>query len=268
MLNFNSKLTSSACKKIVQRQAISTTTLYNTKITFFSKCLEQNDKRTQNKFLKFSNKNYLGYKSKKTPFDVNYTSKPKSKNIEWFEVNEPLVFQNGKMTIVQASNSEKLLLKRLRLYVALPILILSSYKFAMALLSLRLGGSFIWGLITTLSYRIFSGLNQNKYFIIYHIELLEDGKQIIMTGESGSTTYDINDIRRLSPEETAYVLEMLPDSYYTYIPIVVKDEIFLILKNSKFYDAEMFKAICSGNYVRMKSAINKDNAIDIGEDQK
>ena len=92
----------------------------------------------------------------------------KSKKNEWYEVEDPLVFQNGKLTIVEASKQDRYIMQRLRLFAVLPFMIFSGYKLAMAVMGLRLGGSLIWGLLTTLSYRLYSGLNQNKNFTLFH----------------------------------------------------------------------------------------------------
>ena len=97
------------------------------------------------------------------------------------------------------------------------------------------------------------------------MNLLQDGKRVELLGESEPLIVDIKEIRRLTPEETLYVNEMFPDARMAYLPIVVKDQFFLMFKNSKIYHKEIFKAISQGKYIRVKedNIINRDDSIDI-----
>jgi hypothetical protein len=228
-------------------------------------------KHTFNKASKKSifNFNFNSTKSKKgNPFDNSdaYTEEYlKNKKEEYFEVEEHLVFQNGKLPIISANSSDKSLAKRLRNYVVFPILALTGYKFVKSLILLRPFRSMFWGFSFYMSVRVFRGLNINKYYFIYSINLMQDGKRIELIGEGEPIIADMKEIRRLSPEENIYVAEMFPDARVAYLPIVVKDQFFLIFKNSKIHHKEIFKAVSLSKYIRVKEeqVINKDNAIDI-----
>ena len=226
-------------------------------------------KHTFNKASKKSIFNFNFSKSKKgNPFDNSdaYTEEYlKNKKEEYFEVEENLVFQDGKLPIISANTSDKNLAKRLRNYVVFPIIALTGYKLAKSLILLRPFRSIFWGFSFYMSIRIYRGLDINKHYFIYGINLMQDGKRIELIGEGEPIIADMKEIRRLSPEETVYVAEMFPDARVAYLPIVVKDQFFLIFKNSKIHHKELFKAISLSKYIRVKEeqVINRDNAIDI-----
>ena len=262
MFNFYSKKPLSATCKTIQN--ISSKTFLGTKKSSFSKSLAQKVLDNKFAFLKMNQKNFFEFKKQSTPFDQDYSEK-KEKVEVWYETNEPLVFTGGKTPIVQATKSDKNLARRLRNYIVFPTMLFSGYKLATSVLVFKFWGCFLWGGLFFLTTRLYRGLTINKYYFVYNINLLEDGRSIEIFGEGAPHIADITDIRRLTPEETVFVLEMMPDARVAYIPIVVKEKFYLVFKNSKIYNAEIFKAICSGKYIKMRESINKDKSIDIGD---
>jgi hypothetical protein len=221
-------------------------------------------------FYRINNKSIINFFKKKkfNPFGESneYTEQIlKNKKEDYFDVHEHLIFQEGKLQITSANDSDKNLANRLKNFLVVPATAFFGYKLGNSIIFFRPIRSVIWGLLFFASVRLYKGLSINKHYFIYNINLLQDGKRVELLGESEPLIVDIKEIRRLTPEETLYVNEMFPDARMAYLPLVVKDQFFLMFNNSKIYHKEIFKAISQGKYIRVKedNIINRDDSIDI-----
>ena len=206
------------------------------------------------------------YKNQSNSIFTSYKKdKNSKKKVEWYETDYPLVFENGKYPILVANNSDRYLASRLKNYIILPVMILTGYKCVKSIVLFRPVRSILWGAGFLMALRVFRGINHNKYYFVYQVNLLEDGKSIELMGESGPKVADIADIRKLTTEESIYLSQVFPDAYVVYIPVVVDDNFYLIFKNSKVNDPDLLKATFQNKYIKVKqdNIINKDEAIDI-----
>lgn len=206
-------------------------------------------------------------------FFQNFKKKPqkmsdpesKTKSDEWYEVEEALVFQDKKYPILKVQNTEKNVMTFYEYGILFPLTLFTGYKFAYSLITIRPFKTILWGGFFLFSARLLKGINTNKYLFILYIDLMEDGKNCLVTTAKEQVIVDIKSIRRLSQEEAVYYSHMLIQNNLEYIPIIIKSDVFLIFKNSNIFNKEIFSAITSGKYIKVKedNLINKEDAIDI-----
>jgi hypothetical protein len=165
-----------------------------------------------NLFYKTNNKSIFNIfkKQKFNPFGQSneYTEEMlKNKKEDYFDVHEHLIFQEGKLPIITANDSDKYLANRLKNFIVLPALAFFGYNLTKSIIFFRPIRSIIWGSIFFITIRVYKGLSVNKHYFIYNINLLQDGKRVELLGEGEPLIVDIKEIRRLTPEETIYVNE-------------------------------------------------------------
>jgi len=254
--------------------------LFKTQARFIHKL----QKREGNIFSTYTEKNRLNKREHKRQliynqqynffnFFQNFKRKPqkmsdpesKTKSDEWYEIEEALVFQDKKCPILKVQNTEKNVMIFYEYAVLFPLAFYTGYKFAYSLVTIRPLKTIMWGAFFLMSARLLKGINTNKYLFILSIELMEDGKSCLVTTAKEQVIVDIKSIRRLSQEEAVYYSYMLVKNNLEYIPIIIKSDVFLIFKNSNILNKEIFSAITSGKYIKVKedNLINKEDAIDI-----
>jgi len=212
----------------------------------------------QNNFFEFFKK--FGKKPKKMT-----DPESSSKTEDWFETEESLIFQDKKYPILKVQNTEKNIMKIYEYGLLLPLTLYTGYKFGFSLITLRPLKSIMWGGFFLFFARLLRGINTNKYLFILGIDLLDDGKSCLVTTAKEQMIIDVKSIRRLNQEEAVYYSHMLVQNNLEYIPIIIKKDVFLIFKNSSIFNREIFSAITSGKYIKVKeeNLINKEDAIDI-----
>jgi hypothetical protein len=222
------------------------------------------NKRAEKKQLIYIQQNNFFDFFKKKPQKMS-DPESKSKSDEWYEIEEALVFQDKKYPILKVQNTEKNIMKFYEYGILFPLTLYTGYKFAFSLITLRPLKTIMWGGFFLFSARLLKGINTNKYLFILGIDLMEDGKNCLVTTAKEQMIVDIKSIRRLSQEEAVYYSYMLVQNNLEYIPIIIKKDVFLIFKNSNIFNKEIFSAITSGKYIKVKdeNLINKEDAIDI-----
>lgn len=211
-----------------------------------------------------NNKQFLNVVFKSLSFRGKPDKKENTNNDpDWYETYEPRVFQNSRTNLVMANNYDSRASFALKNFIMYPIILLSTYKFLIAISGLRIFSTIFWGACGAICTKIVRGLEVNRRYIVLQIDLMDDGKNVVVKTEKNTKTYNIKDIRRLNNDEIIMISSRVPEFHLKYLPIIINDEVFLIDKTSNFSDTHLFKEICNGKFIKFKETINKDNSIDL-----
>jgi hypothetical protein len=213
------------------------------------------------KVLKFPQKNFFEKFYKKEKFYVQ----PKNINIDdmsYHEPSQPILFQNNKYNILTSQENTKIA-NVIQYGLIYPITLLSGYKLITSIFKFKIIGSLMWGAIFVYISRLSRGFGQNKYFMIKRIDLLDDGRTIEVFTYANKFKADIASIRKVTAEEAMYYAGLIGGT--DYIPIIIRDEIFIIARSSEINDQEVFSAITGGSYIKLTKdkTVDKEDIIDI-----
>jgi hypothetical protein len=221
-----------------------------------------NSAKSHKQLLKPSYKTFFDKLFKK---EKNFYVKPHKVNpedIKFYEPAEPLLFKEKAYLILDSPKDIKTA-NIIQYGLLYPGFFISGYKLITTVLKFKILGSIIWGVIFAYICRFIKGFNQNRYYMITKINLLEDGKSIQIHTFANKFTIDISSLRKVTHEEALYYTQLIGGT--DYIPIVIKDDIYIVSKNCKIYDRALFNAITSGNYVKIteEKKVDKEDTIDI-----
>jgi hypothetical protein len=207
--------------------------------------------------------------SKKTFFEKIFTKQKLAVEIrkavneqkEFYEPPEALVFKNNRFSIIETDDTKTIEL--VQYCILYPIVLVSGYKLLSNILRVKIIGSAIWGAIFYYSYRSTHSFVQNKFFLIKRINLLEDGKTVEVATYADNFKADIADFRKVTNEEAMYYATIIGG--VDYIPIVIRDAIYILKRKCKINDNEVFNAVCNGKYIKLtqEKKVDKENIIDI-----
>jgi len=212
-------------------------------------------------------KGFKGFKSfKKSIYENVYKdNKSESKDDEWYTIQETLIFNNKRFELLKLQKNDKITFK------ILPVILVSSaiftgYNTFKNLILFRPFRTLLWGCTFLYVLRIYAGTNINKQHFIFSIRLMDDGKNIEIETPVGSSIINIKQVRRLTPEEALYFSQNVRGMNDNYIPIIISNKLYLIMKHATdVFHKDIFAAITRGEYIRMMDddIINKDKVIDV-----
>ena len=216
-------------------------------------------KNSSNKLIKISSKGFLKFRGY---FEsLNLTSI--SKEVEVYHINDPLVFENKKYTILEVSSQTSNKLNRINYFLVYPLCVFSGYSFISAILKLKFFSTMFWTFILYYSIRLQQGIVSNQKHIIKKINLLEDGKTCEILTNSCQFHVDINKMRKINMEEAMYMAKKLDSLKSNYIPIVLDTKLYLIPLVCSVIRPDVLAAVCEGKYIEFEEIIDKDNTIQI-----
>jgi hypothetical protein len=215
----------------------------------------------KNLVFKFTNKHFLEKFIKRNKIFVQY-KKIDPEMIQYYEPEEPIIFKENKYLLIQ-SNFNSTMNNIVQYCGLLPATVISAYKLIKSIMGYRIFSSLIWGGIFLLSTRLIVGFTQNKYFMIEKMNLKEDGKSIEIITMADKFIADISDIRKITPDEALDIAVLLGGN--DFVPIVIKDEVFIVSRNASVFNQALFVAISNGNYIKLtnEKKVGKDDTIDI-----
>lgn len=185
------------------------------------------------------------------------------KDIEYVEVTEPVMFENGKLIIFDVDPAAPGTLIRRMFMIIFPLIGLAGYKFCLAIYSFSFLRTIFWSSILMICLKLRSGVKNNIEHIIKEMSVLEDGKTCEITTNSRKFTVDINDIRKLNLEEAMYMINRLDSIKINFIPIVFKDKMYLIPIESRIHHKDFLCNISEGKYLKFSGIIQKNKTIQI-----
>jgi len=211
--------------------------------------------------LKIQNKTFLG------KYYKGYFQSLVMQNIErepeYVEVQEPIIFEKKKFTILDIDPTKPDKITKNFLYVMYPIIGLTGYKLGLALYSFAFFRSLFWTVILFYALRIRLGIISNQEHIICEIRVFENGKTCEISTIKKTFTVDINKIRRISLEEAMYMSKKLESIKISYIPIVIETSIYLVPIRSRIHRKDFLGSISDGKYLKFEEVIHKDNSIHV-----
>ena len=182
---------------------------------------------------------------------------------EYVEVNEPIIFEGKKFTILDVDPAKSDKITKNLLFAAYAAIGLSGYKLALALYSFAYFRTFFWTIILFYALRFRLGVISNQEHIIKEIHVFDDGKTCEFVTMKSSFTVDINKIRRISMEEALLMANRLESMKVNFIPLVVGTKLYLIPTRSRIHRKDFLGSVCDGKYLKFEEVIHKDNSIHI-----
>jgi hypothetical protein len=181
-------------------------------------------------------------------------------DIIYYEPPDPLLFKEKRFNVLESPDDTKIT-NILQYGILYPSFFISGYKLITTVIQFKILGSLLWGFVFVYVCRLMRGFTQNKYFMINKLYLLEDGKSVQIFTGANKFIIDISAIRKVTPEEAMYYKTLIGGN--DYLPIVVKDDIYILSRNCKIHDKDLFNAISSGNYIKLTGKVDKEDTIDI-----
>lgn len=185
------------------------------------------------------------------------------KEVEYLKINEPIIFENNKFTILDSDPNKIDTLTRNLLTIMYAIIGLTSYKLAFAIYNFKSFGTFFWTTILYYSIRIRLGIIANQEHIIKEINVFKDGKTCEIITLRKTFTADINKIRKINMEEALFMSNKLESIKKSYIPIVIETSVYLVPIRSRIHRKDFLTSVCDGIYLDFKEVVHKDNSIHV-----
>jgi hypothetical protein len=211
--------------------------------------------------VKISNKTFLN-KLFQEYFDT-FVFERINKKEEYVEISEPLVFENGKILILEMEHPVLAKIPKYLMVANYALIAFAAYKLILALYSYSILRRLLWTTIFIFSLNSHFGFKNNQEYIIQEISIFQDGKVCEVKTLKGGFPIDINKIRKINLEEALYMAKSLEILKKQYIPIVLDTKLYMIPLGSKILRKDLLPHISEGKYLKFKEIIQKDKTIQI-----
>jgi len=186
-----------------------------------------------------------------------------NKEDEYVEINEPIIFENNKIVVIDMDYASPDKLSNYMLYAIYPVIAFAGYKLILAVSSFSFVRSIIWTVILFYSFKFRFGLKANQEHIINSISIFQDGKTCEIKTLKGNFTIDINKIRKINFEEAMFMADKLESIKLNFIPIVMDTKLYLIPLSCRIHRKDFLGYISEGKYFKFEEIIQKDQTIQI-----
>ena len=173
-----------------------------------------------------------------------------------FKPEHELVFERRVYRLIKTKNSFlylKLLVFPVKMYFA--------YKSLRSIVFFRPMRTIFWAACLGATFYLEENNKKKENYVLEDINLLENGKEVNIKYNSFYETVPINQIRRLTEEESKYYDSLVPFTGRDYLPLVIRNKFYVISKRSDILDPEVLAAVSQGKSIDTTNRINYENTL-------
>jgi hypothetical protein len=196
---------------------------------------------------------------------ANIPETPNKKN-NLYTTKQPLIFTNGKLNIMNSTNSKTIKFNRINKNIFKSIAYCAPIGTAISLYS----GYYILGSLLGALWFVGGKINhnmiQNLSRIVMEMNLLEDGKTVEVITVLKKFTVDIKSLHKPNKLDMANLLNFNPDIVSIHVPFLIesgpdKSYYYLPPPSEISINQEILNAVINRSYINVKKKIGQNNKI-------